>query len=86
MRTRNAAGLTRNLTVLNQTLNQTTTSATNAAAAIQSFAAAMRGAAGVNIPRNINIGLNTTGTNATNAAASVRQLGEKLRTLVAKQD
>lgn len=72
---RNAAGLTRNLTVLNQTLNQTTTSATTAAAAIQSFAAAMRGAAGINIPRNINIGLNTTGTNATNAANSVRELG-----------
>jgi TP901 family phage tail tape measure protein len=73
--TRNAAGLNRTLTGLNQTLNQTTTSATNAAAAIQSFAAAMRGAASVNIPRNINIGLNTANTNATNAAASVQQLG-----------
>ena len=73
--TRNAAGLNRTLTGLNQTLNQTTTSATNAAAAIQAFAAAMRGAGSVNIPRNINISLNTANTNATNAAASVQQLG-----------
>jgi TP901 family phage tail tape measure protein len=75
--TRNAAGLNRNLTALNQTLNQTTTSATNASAAIQSFTAAMRGAAGISI-RNINIGLNTTGANATNAASNVRQLGGEI--------